>query len=172
MILPSRIIVRAVLLTLVALLQLGCQATFRVLRDGPGGFVVPPPCSDKMLIEHIDQTDSMDACEQYRRIERALNNSAGTSVNEVVPRLPASSCDSSRWGISPDPRVDESIAYALVLCYGARMGRHEQTYASLLVLDANNSPDGGGYGVTLMPHRDEYLAGLRAYLGCHADNEG
>lgn len=159
---------KSVILFLLVGLIVGCRSTpWRYRPAGPIGLVeLPAPCDNALVREYIDDVDSLDVCEQYERIERAILNRESRALNVVVPSLPGATCRMSRWGISPDRDLDEDLAYGVLLCYGARMGLEAETYGLLSYwsVDESNTRE-----ITSMPDDQDraiFLANLKDYLGC------
>lgn len=161
------------ILVLIAFFLIGCRSTpWR--KSGIAWVEAPPPCSDVLVQEYLLDIDTVDVCEQYLRIERALMNHWAVKLNTVIPNLPGATCRVSRWGVSPDWEIDENLAVGLLRCYSAKMGREEEYYRHVtsFPVDVKN---GLGQHYTYIPQiksRDEFLVNLKAYLGCTIRNEG
>lgn len=141
---------------------LGCgsaqESELWVVDDGP-------PCSAVQLRRFMADFDSLRPCERYLRIENALRSLQPPYSNRVISKYPDTACPFSRWGISRDPRVEEEMAYHLLVCYASRMGKKwegEDVVYRISRRRAENERD----ALTAVHRQSEFLSDLKILLGC------
>lgn len=155
-------VMQAVFLLLMTFVVLGCSTTQRVNR-----WLVDEslPCNAVQLKLFMMGFDTLGPCERYRRIEIALHTESPPYSNRVISRLQDTSCPFSRWGISRDPRVEEELAYHLLVCYQSRMGKAWED-DEVVYRISQRKADIERDALTAVHKRSEFLSDLKTFLGC------
>jgi hypothetical protein len=126
------------------------------------------PCryfSDK---PYLRMMDSLNPCEAYARVERALIKPIAPYRNIVYPRLPDTTVIATRWGISEDPGIEELAATNLLLCYLYKMGKPVEEWAIVIMWTIPDYLPDRSIVTRIIGDEDtrRFLSDLRTFLGC------
>lgn len=164
---PERHLFRLVFHTL-SLIAIACSPAQRtskwIVDEGP-------PCSPIKLTEFMQSFDTLSPCARYQRIENALRSESPPYLNRVMSWSPDTSCLFSRWGISQDPRVEEDLAYHLLVCYQSRMG-NKWVDDGVVYRISRRKAEVERDALTAVHRQMEFLQDLKVYLGCVEINSG